>query len=190
MPAPASMPTSGPGTPSSAKLGCRVATPARRREGPASRGARLCCAGADCAGLDRVSGRAEDPRFTRRRPRRRACLVSVSAMVKGSLSDRDGRISKATTCDPWKPARSRSEVRPARLDGTPHDVPCTRSLPHAAARPRRAGQQCNRSRGGEPAGSRELIRPGHRKHVLRVALVQACEHAAGAPPFAAQQFPH
>src|SRR5690348_2372092 len=33
---------------------------------------------------------------------------------KESLSDLGGRNSEATTSDPWKPARSPSEVRPAR----------------------------------------------------------------------------
>ena len=35
---------------------------------------------------------------------------------KESLSDLGGRILEATTSDPWKPSRSPSEIRPARLD--------------------------------------------------------------------------
>src|SRR5690349_24340323 len=35
---------------------------------------------------------------------------------KESLSDLGGRISEAATSDPWKPARSPSELRPARPD--------------------------------------------------------------------------
>jgi len=131
----------GPGTPSSAKLACSVATPAMAEARPASR-ARSCGARAGRARPEGAAARAEDPGFARPRRRRRACEISVDVMVTRNLF----RIWVAAFRRPPRQIRGNQLAHRARYDRRalmtpPHDMPCTSSVPHAVPRARRSARR-------------------------------------------------